>query len=61
MLVKLDMDSSGRIVAFKIVSSSGDPRLDDAVRDTLKHDGTFSQPPPEGMPKGVNVRISSQG
>ena len=61
LMVQIDVDSQGRIVRFRIVSSSGDPKLDGAIRDTLKHDGVISQAPPEGMPRGVNIRISSQG
>jgi TonB family protein len=61
LLVQIDVDSQGKIIRFKIVSASGDTRLDSAVRDTLKHDGVISQAPPEGMPRGVNIRISSQG
>jgi TonB family protein len=61
LVVQIDMDPQGKIVRFRIVSSSGDSRLDGAVRDTLKHDGVISQTPPDGMPRGVNIRISSQG
>jgi TonB family protein len=61
LMVQIDVDSRGRITKFRIVSSSGDARLDSAVRETLKHDGIMSQAPPEGMPGGVNIRISSQG
>jgi protein TonB len=61
LMVQIDVDSQGKIVRFRIVSSSGDAKLDGAVRDTLKHDGVISQAPPEGMPRGVNIRIASQG
>ncbi|HYA41408.1 MAG TPA: TonB family protein [Syntrophobacteraceae bacterium] len=61
LLAQIDVDPQGKIIRFRIFSSSGDPRLDSAVRDTLKHDGVISQAPPEGMPRGVNIRISSQG
>ncbi|SPF31230.1 conserved exported hypothetical protein [Syntrophobacter sp. SbD1] len=61
LMVQIDVDDRGRIVKFRIVSPSGDAKLDSVVREALKHDGPISQPPPEGMPGGVNVRISSQG
>ncbi len=61
LMVQLDVDKQGRIIRFRIISSSGDTRLDGAVKDTLKHDGVITQAPPEGMPGGVNIRISSQG
>ena len=61
LTVQIDVDDRGRIVKFRIVSPSGDAKLDSVVREALKRDGSISQPPPEGMPRGVNVRISSQG
>jgi TonB family protein len=61
LVVQIDVDAQGKIVKYKIVSPSGDAKLDSVVREALKRDGAISQPPPEGMPSGVNVRISSQG
>jgi TonB family protein len=61
LVVQIDVDAQGKIVKYKIVSPSGDAKLDNVVREALKHDGAISQPPPEGMPKVVNIRISSQG
>src|SRR5208337_1509430 len=61
LVVQIDVDAQGKIVRFRIVSPSGDAKLDSVVREALKRDGSISQPPPEGMPRGVNIRISSQG
>lgn len=61
LVVQIDVDDRGRIVRYRIVTPSGDNKLDGVVREALKHDGVISQPPPEGMPRGVNIRISSQG
>ena len=61
LTVQVDVDARGKIKRFRIVSPSGDTRLDSVVREALKNDGTIGQPPPEGMPAGVNIRISSQG
>ncbi len=61
LVVQIDVDAQGKIVRYKIVSPSGDAKLDGVVREALKRDGAMSQPPPEGMPRGVNIRISSQG
>ncbi|HYA43042.1 MAG TPA: TonB C-terminal domain-containing protein [Syntrophobacteraceae bacterium] len=61
LMVQIEVDRRGRITRFRIISASGNSRLDGAVRDTLKHEGAITQAPPEGMPRGVNIRISSQG
>jgi len=61
LVVQIDVDARGKIVRYRIVSPSGDSKLDSVVREALKRDGVMSQPPPEGMPGGVNIRISSQG
>jgi hypothetical protein len=61
LTVQIDVDARGKIVKFRIVAPSGDARLDGVVKEALKRDGVMSQPPPEGMPGGVNIRISSQG
>jgi len=61
LTVQIDVDARGKIKRFRIVSPSGDTRLDSVVREALKNDGAIGQPPPEGMPAGVNVRISCQG
>jgi TonB family protein len=61
LVVQIDVDAQGKIIKFRIVSPSGDARLDGVVREALKRDGAMSQPPPEGMPRGVNIKISSQG
>ncbi len=61
LVVQIDVDARGKIIKYRIVAPSGDAKLDSVVREALKRDGAISQPPPEGMPSGVNVRISSQG
>jgi len=61
IVVQIDVDAQGKIVKYRIVTPSGDAKLDGVVREALKRDGAISQPPPEGMPRGVNIRISSQG
>jgi len=59
-LVKIILDRSGAMVDFRIVGPSGSDRMDGAIREIL---GTvrLSEPPPEGMPTGMTIKISSQG
>jgi TonB family protein len=58
--VKIQLDSRGAVVDFKILASSGEPKMDQAVKDALGA-SSISQPPPEGMPRRMSIRISSQG
>ncbi|MCU0588426.1 MAG: TonB C-terminal domain-containing protein [Syntrophobacteraceae bacterium] len=58
--VKIQLDQRGTVVHYQILASSGDSRMDQALRDALGG-SSISQPPPEGMPRRVNIRISSQG
>ncbi|MHC1729280.1 MAG: TonB family protein [Syntrophobacteraceae bacterium] len=59
-IVQITLDSRGKIKHYQIISSSGDRKMDSAVEEALRVT-TISQPPPEGMPKGMKIRISSQG
>jgi TonB family protein len=58
-VVQVSVDTRGTIVSYKIIGSSGNNRLDDAVKESLGQ-VRISEPPPDGMPKTMSVRISSQ-
>lgn len=59
-VVRVVVDGKGTVVASSIVTSSGFPKMDDAVIRSLEH-LRISEPPPEGMPRGMTLRIASQG
>ncbi len=59
-VVWLQLDPKGTVVQFKIVNSSGNDKVDAALKKNLPS-MRFSQPLPEGMPKGMTIRISSRG
>jgi TonB family protein len=59
-VVKITLDAGGRVVRFKLVGSSGNDKMDEAVRMTLSS-LKMSEPPPEGMPAGMTLKITSQG
>ncbi|MBN1105207.1 MAG: TonB family protein [Deltaproteobacteria bacterium] len=59
-LVRIVLDEQGSILSFDIVGSSGNHKMDDAVKETLAS-ARVQEPPPEGMPKAMKLRISSQG
>jgi TonB family protein len=58
--VKVVLDANGRVVNFEIYGSSGNPKMDEAVRTALKV-ARISEPPPDGMPKAMKIKIASQG
>jgi len=59
-VVKIVLDAGGNIVNYQIVGSSGNNKMDDALNKSLPG-FRMSQPPPDGMPFAMTVRISSQG
>jgi TonB family protein len=59
-LVRIILDETGNIVDFSIFGSSGDHRMDNAVKEALKM-VRVSNPPPKRMPKTVKLKITSKG
>jgi outer membrane biosynthesis protein TonB len=58
--VKIQLDAKGAVVKYQIIASSGNDRVDEVLKGSLPG-FRISQPPPEGMPSGMTVRIVSQG
>jgi hypothetical protein len=58
--IKILLDAKGAIIKFQIVASSGNDKMDEALKGALPG-FRISQAPPEGMPSGMTVRIVSQG
>jgi len=59
-LVKLTLSPDGTVLKYTIVGSSGIDRLDAAFRTAL-NGLRLSEPPPEGMPSSMTLRITTQG
>ena len=59
-IVRIIMDEAGGIVDFSIVGSSGNRAMDEAVREALAS-ARIHEAPPQGMPRAMKIRISSQG
>ena len=59
-VIKITLAGNGSVLKFAIVESSGDERLDQAFRSAL-NGLRFSEPPPEGMPPGMTLRITTNG
>jgi TonB family protein len=59
-LVKVTLAPNGTVVRFSIVASSGVEKLDRALHTALSG-LQLSEPPPEGMPPSMTLRITTQG
>ena len=64
MAVRVDVriwpDSTGRITRASIAASSGDASLDAVIRDEILTGLQLSQPPPEGMPTPIVMRVTAK-
>jgi protein TonB len=59
-VVRISVDTDGAVVGYRIIGSSGNNRMDEAVLRTLGS-VKISEPPPNGMPRTMDIRIVSQG
>jgi len=59
-VVRVKVDVDGVVIDYRIIGSSGNNRMDDAVIQSLRS-LRISEPPPEGMPKTMSIKIISQG
>ena len=59
-LIKLTLAPDGSVLKFTIVGSSGVERLDAAFKTAL-NGLKMSEPPPEGMPSSMTLRITTSG
>ena len=59
-VVRVSVDGDGKIRDYRIVGSSGNSKMDDAIIQSLRS-FRVSEAPPEGMPKTMDIRIVSQG
>ena len=58
--LKILLDPQGVIKKYRIVSASGNERLDEALKASLPG-LKISQAPPDGMPSLITLKITSQG
>jgi TonB family protein len=58
--IRIWPDSTGRISRASLGTSSGDPAVDAALRDEILTGLQLSQPPPEGMPTPIVMRVTAR-
>ena len=60
VIARVSVDGSGAVVDLKIIGSSGNHKIDEAVRESVEKI-QISAPPPDGMPRTMVIRITSKG
>ncbi len=59
-VVKITLNGKGAVISYRITTSSGQQKVDKAVKEALVS-MRISEVPPEGMPGGMTIKITSQG
>lgn len=58
--VRVWPDVNGRIGRAQLASSTGDPSLDNALRDEVLTGLQLQEPPPPGMPSPITLRVTAR-
>jgi TonB family protein len=56
--IRIWLDATGRITRAQLVSSTGDPAVDAAIKDKVLDGLQLQDPPPAGMPMPIVMRIT---
>ena len=57
---KIWSDAGGRVTRAKLVASTGDAALDEAIKNQILIGFQLREPPPEGMPMPIVMRLSAR-
>jgi TonB family protein len=60
VVVQIVMDDAGNVLEHRIMRSSGNPKMDEAVNGSIGF-AKMSEPPPQGIPRSMDIKILSQG
>ena len=60
VLLEIHLDRMGNVTGYSIEKSSGNPQMDDIVREAVSL-AQIEEPPPEGMPRGLRLKINWRG
>ncbi len=58
--VQLWADASGRLIRVQLLKSSGDPEIDEAIRNEVLMGLTLREPPPRDMPMPIVTRVTAR-
>src|SRR3989337_1132410 len=60
VVARVSVDSNGAVVDYRIIGSSGNHKMDEAIKQALG-DIKISEPPPDGMPRTMDIKFTYQG
>jgi periplasmic protein TonB len=60
LTIHLELNPNGSVIRFTVIGGSGNERVDQAVK-TVMPLLRISEPPPDGMPRGMTIKVSAQG
>lgn len=60
VVVQVWLDASGRVSRSHLLESSGDPRVDETLKETLRDMRNLREAPPADMPQPIRLRITSR-
>jgi outer membrane biosynthesis protein TonB len=58
--VRIWPDVTGRITRAQLVGSTGDSKMDSAIRDEVLNGLQLQEPPPQGMPTPIVLRLTAK-
>ena len=58
--VRIWPDASGRVSKVTLGGSTGDPAVDDAIKNQVLAGLVLNEPPPSDMPMPINLRITAR-
>ena len=60
VIVKVWIDSSGKVTRAALVDSTGDSLADEVLKEALRNMRTLRESPPADMPQPVKIRVTSR-
>jgi hypothetical protein len=58
--VRVWADLTGRVTRSLLASSTGDPQVDDAIKNKILNGLQLQEPPPAGMPMPIVMRFTAR-
>ena len=60
VVVKVWIDAAGKIARIALVDKTGDPKVDELLKDVLENLRALREGPPADMPQPVKIRVTSR-
>lgn len=60
VVINVWLDGAGRVTRAALVDTTGDPRVDEILKDALRDMRALREPPPGDMPQPVKIRVTSR-